>query len=424
MIDYSRAVATRPQTRLKDLADAVDRDEVVGEIIGLLREQITGYARLPEALLASQIRDIVRSNIDLCFAWFAEGREPGADQLAAFGLSAQQRAMEGMPLEDLLHAYRVGAQAAWRALRAHSEPSDADELLEAAEIVMQYMDWVSAGVAQAYLKEREYVASEGERRLRALLDALLDDAPLDEGVKATAKEIGLPLDTMYQAFALWLRTDNPLDSSRAAAGIRDQGILALTEADRIVGLAPAGREDRLRLSTAVLTITAQPYPRGDALRVALTEVRLADDLARRLNLRGEVSLRDLTLERLLAHRRGVGDELCRGTLDVLDDETLLKTLQAYVAADTDRQTAAKALHVHPNTVDYRLRRVERLTGLNLRTTRHLALLVLALRHHDLWRRDHETDDAPAGTDARASVGLQRGPCRPQPGTRNRLHASG
>ena len=392
-------MATRPRTRLQDLADAVDRDEVVGEIIGLLREQITGYARLPEALLASQIRDVVRSNIDLCFAWFAEGRAPGEDELTAFGLSAQQRAMEGMPLEDLLHAYRVGAQAAWRALRAGSTPSDADELLEAAEIVMQYMDWVSAGVAQAYLKEREYVASEGERRLRALLEALLTDAPLDEAAQATAKQIDLPLDTVYQAFALWLQTDNPLDSSRAAASIRDQGILALTEADRIVGLVPAGHEDRLRVSSAVLRITAQPVAKGNALRVALTEIRMADDLARRLQLRGELSLRDLTLERLLAHRRGVGDELCRGTLDVLDDDeqqTLLRTLQEYIAADTDRQTTAKALHIHPNTVDYRLRRAERLTGLNLRTTRDLVMLVLALRHHDLWRRDHDPGDLSHG----------------------------
>ena len=180
---------------------------------------------------------------------------------------------------------------------------------------MQYMDWVSAGVAQAYLKEREYVASEGERRLRALLEALLDRRTARRGRQATAKQIDLPLDTVYQAFALWLQTDNPLDSSRAAASIRDQGILALTEADRIVGLVPAGHEDRLRVSSAVLRITAQPVAKGNALRVALTEIRMADDLARRLQLRGELSLRDLTLERLLAHRRGVGDELCRGTLD-------------------------------------------------------------------------------------------------------------
>ena len=216
------------------------------------------------------------------------------------------------------------------------------------------------------------LASEGERRLRALLEALLTDAPLDEAAQATAKQIDLPLDTVYQAFALWLQTDNPLDSSRAAASIRDQGILALTEADRIVGLVPAGHEDRLRVSSAVLRITAQPVAKGNALRVALTEIRMADDLARRLQLRGELSLRDLTLERLLAHRRGVGDELCRGTLDVLDDDeqqTLLRTLQEYIAADTDRQTTAKALHIHPNTVDYGLRRAERLTGLNLRTTR-------------------------------------------------------
>ena len=190
-----------------------------------------------------------------------------------------------------------------------------------------------------------------------------------------------------------------MDSSRAAASIREQGILALTEADRIVGLVPTGREDRLHVSTAVLTITAEPVLPGGALRVALREIRLGDDLARRLHLKGEMSLRDLTLERLLAHRQGVGDELCRETLDLLDDDaqqTLLRTLQTYIAADGDRQTTAKALYIHPNTVDYRLRRAERLTGLNLATTRDLVMLVLALRHHDLWRRDHGPGDPSDG----------------------------
>jgi DNA-binding PucR family transcriptional regulator len=41
-------------------------------------------------------------------------------------------------------------------------------------------------------------------------------------------------------------------------------------------------------------------------------------------------------------------------------------------------TAARQLHVHKNTLGYRLRRVEQLLGVNLRTPRDVAAVQLAL----------------------------------------------
>ena len=46
--------------------------------------------------------------------------------------------------------------------------------------------------------------------------------------------------------------------------------------------------------------------------------------------------------------------------------------------DTHLHTLAAALHVHPNTLDYRLRRIVELTGLDPSTTRGLQLLGAAL----------------------------------------------
>ena len=44
---------------------------------------------------------------------------------------------------------------------------------------------------------------------------------------------------------------------------------------------------------------------------------------------------------------------------------LLETLEIFLDCQLDRRTAAERLHVHPNTLDYRLRRAEELTGLRL-----------------------------------------------------------
>ena len=54
-----------------------------------------------------------------------------------------------------------------------------------------------------------------------------------------------------------------------------------------------------------------------------------------------------------------------GLLDpLLGNPDLLRTLKAYLDTGLDRRRTAELLHVHPNTVDYRLRRAVALTGLD------------------------------------------------------------
>src|SRR6266571_3938845 len=61
-----------------------------------------------------------------------------------------------------------------------------------------------------------------------------------------------------------------------------------------------------------------------------------------------------------------------------EHEELLRTLRAFVAHHYDRAATSEALHVHRNTLAYRLRRIERLTGLDLASARDLACVYLAL----------------------------------------------
>ncbi len=67
-------------------------------------------------------------------------------------------------------------------------------------------------------------------------------------------------------------------------------------------------------------------------------------------------------------------------LDPLRDHPqLLETLAAYLAAEQNVNTAAEALHVHPNSLRYRLGRVEELLGRSLRSPATMADLYVALR---------------------------------------------
>ena len=58
---------------------------------------------------------------------------------------------------------------------------------------------------------------------------------------------------------------------------------------------------------------------------------------------------------------------------------LLEALVEYFARDMDVNATAEAMHVHPNTLRYRLGRVEKLLGRSLRRPATIAELTLALQ---------------------------------------------
>jgi sugar diacid utilization regulator len=93
---------------------------------------------------------------------------------------------------------------------------------------------------------------------------------------------------------------------------------------------------------------------------------------------GGYQLRDVLLEYQLTRPSDAQSDLAR-LLDPLDrNPDLPLTLEVYLGHDLDRRKTAAALHVHPNTLDYRLRRIVELTGLDPSTTRGLQLLGAAL----------------------------------------------
>src|SRR4051812_23209316 len=92
----------------------VDRDRLAAIMLDTFRAEIPGYARLPASALRGQVVHVIRQNVDLCLDWVAGGGAPDPARFEDFRESAKNRASEGMPLEDLLRAYRVGGTAAWR----------------------------------------------------------------------------------------------------------------------------------------------------------------------------------------------------------------------------------------------------------------------------------------------------------------------
>jgi len=358
----------------------LDFPAITQRMLASFSASINGYRRLPRELLEGNIGEIIEHNLEVFRTTTLAGREPASVELEPFRVSARTRAAEGMPLEDLLHAYRLGGRLAWQAVVEAAEPEEQGGLLLGAEILMRYIDLVSATVAQAYLDARQHAVSEEERRLRALLAALCEaEGAASADAAGLAALAGFPLAPSYRAFALTVGEEGAIRHGQLAAELRGRGILALTDGERGSGLLAEGQE--LHPPAGALCAVEPAAPRG-ALSADLERVRLVVDLGRRLGLDGELSAGEVALELLLAGGPDAAEHLEARVFAPLSGEAgrraaLQETLAAFLDAGADRRTTAASLHVHPNTLDYRLRRIEELTGLRLAVPRDLATLVLA-----------------------------------------------
>ena len=392
MPDDNRTSATLAVTDHKLLArivDRVDPADVAHEMIGHFRREIAGYRRLPDSVLHGQIFEVSRSNVELFFRSVSEGAEPTAAELMAFRESARNRAAEGMPLEDLLHAYRLGGRLGWRAIANAAEGVEEQRaLLGGAELLMRYVDQVSAAVAQTYLDERQHLVSEEERRLRDLAEALLQDRPLSTSLKDAARRIDFPIEDRYRAFVHTVPGAPTHTHGQVAAALRMRGVLALTEGDRVAGFAPSATDPGALVEAGALVAVGEPAPRAD-LSDELDDMRVLVELGRRTNRVGLLAPEQFVPELLLARSPRVAGLAIRRALDPIELYTdprsadLMKTLCTFVESGLDRRRAAAELHVHPNTLDYRLQKISQLTGLELGRPDDLTLVVLALKQRAL-----------------------------------------
>lgn len=264
-------------------------------------------------------------------------------------------------------------------------------------------------VALELLKQRH--RTEVEERLSGDLigDLLRHGGPQQpQGVLDRAAALGHDLTGPYHVAVLALDPPGPAvrlaELVRAAAG--GHPLIGPHEDTQVI-LLPAAPDpgDVLRgvighleqvLHGRTPTIAVGPVAGGLAEHAAAYRVaRGALMLRRATQPGGLVDVRELGLAALLLEN-GTPETLrrfARSLLkplvanDALRSGDLLPTLRAWLAEGCSTQAAARTLVVHPNTVSYRLARIEQLTGRSLRGADTRLDLQLALTVRDIVRLD-------------------------------------
>ncbi|UOY00149.1 PucR family transcriptional regulator [Blastococcus sp. PRF04-17] len=307
----------------------------------------------------------------------------------------RKRAAQGVPLEAVLRAYRLGGQVTWEALLqvARSGSHEHDTLLlEVAGSVWRTNDVECAAVAEGYREEQRRLAGVDEAARQQVLDGLLDGRGDDPAFVRTASELlAVPLDgRLVAVVALPDPEGGPaLDAPNAALLKRGVRSVWGTRGDAQVGIVAVAAAPGCDVMAWLRTAATGPVGVSAVVEGAAavgSAYRLADTAARTLPVgsRRVVSIDDRLPEALLSNSPEISSRLVGqslgGLLDLPSDEreVLLDTLAAFLASDGSPTRAADELYCHRNTVMHRLRRIESVTGRKLTDPRSRLLWQLAL----------------------------------------------
>jgi hypothetical protein len=315
------------------------------------------------------------------------GDRPAGETAEVWRRLGEAEFQAGRSLDALRAAWRTGTRAAWRGAAdlAAEAGVPTGTVIALAEAIFVFTDELATDVVEGYLRMQSDQAGELERRRRRLATLLLDPEGGDPETVAHAAELARwPLPRTLAVLAL--DADGPGDVPRRL----DVDALVAADAGGAVLVLPdpegPARDAVLRRAldgrAAALGPTVAPREAPRSLRWA----RLGLDLVRRGALPSERPTRtaDHLASIVLLQDEGMARALVDAALGpiealpALERERLLRTLGAWLSYQRHTPRIAAELHVHPQTVRYRIAKLRELLGERIETPDGRFELELAL----------------------------------------------
>jgi hypothetical protein len=360
------------------------------EIVAELSRGVPDYARPLEGPFGKALRTGVEEALGR-FTTMVENpdADPEAGREAYLNLGrGEMRA--GRSMDALLAAYRLGARVAWRRLAAAGERAGLEPhtLYALAEAIFAYIDELSAESIEGYAREQAAAAGALQRRRQRLAAMLVQEPPATPAaVEAAAANAAWRLPRSLAALVVDAEGSGE-QADRLALRLGPEA-LVVHVAPFIVALVPAaGRRSELEAAVRGRRAALGPAVNWQEAGVSFAWARELLRLARDGGIEDSGGL-------LLAERHklslllGIDRRLARDVADTalapleaeteLSRERLGSTLDAWLRHRGRTEVVAKALHVHPQTVRYRLARLRELFGARLDDPDARFELELALR---------------------------------------------
>ncbi|MGI5373238.1 PucR family transcriptional regulator [Streptomyces sp. CA-251387] len=366
-------------------AMAAQQSHVGGRLHADLAEHMPSYRAIPRELLDQ----IWHRHFRRALTVLREGTVPAPEDFDEADV-ARDRAARGVPLSDGLRAFRRALSAIRDLFLAEASERGLDPglVVDRTTCLWELADVASLQIAAVHRQaEVASALSDARRRadfLRGLLYGTLSAAEIHSG----AALYGLDLSRPYRAITAV--PDGDLGPERLERSLespsRRNGRRALLT---VLGEAVAGVVEA-KPETGDLEVTAGLGPPTD-LATAHRSFRAAGrllDAARAYGLRGVYDLGDLSWRVAVVAEPELAELLLDRCLRPLEAEgefgaLVEESVRAYLEKGRHIREVARSAHVHVNTVRYRLRRFEELTGMSLDAADTVVELSWALAAREL-----------------------------------------
>ncbi|KXX60422.1 hypothetical protein AZG88_37530 [Rhodococcus sp. LB1] len=361
------------------LLDEVEVDQLAAELTVRIRAAIPSYNGLPYG----EHQKTVREHLSLLVHNVAAG-EPPPKVLRMTSAAARRRAHYGMPVYDVLGAFGVVSAGLWDALRLKYS-GDESLLVGLVSLLGEWNQTMSQAVVDAYVHESGS-RFERERRLRGRLFAILSGSEIGQELDDVLSQLAFDLRRPFSVLC-WRREPWSLEdieflqrSGRRLTGIchvgtvHEQTVLVAQDVDldelatRVLEVIGTGGSLGLGLARAG----------GDGVLASLTEAQAAHRFAL-LQQVPIVAFADRWLECTLLDSRQMLSPLVERPMACAHRmPDLAAAVETFANSGFTHVAAAKSLHLHPNSVAYRLNRWHELTGLDPRRFTDLTLSLVAI----------------------------------------------
>ncbi|MEU0030556.1 helix-turn-helix domain-containing protein [Streptomyces sp. NPDC006335] len=376
-----------------DLAELLRADlpEVADEVEEEVRRQVPEYARPADGTYHEHLRAGVVQALTLFVDHIADPRRRGDEIAATYYELGRGEALEGRSLDALQSALRIGGLHAWRRMGRTAEELGLDSAVMSAlgELAFRTVHEVAEAAAAGYAEARSHNADELERRRRRLLDLLLGEGPVaPAAVQDLAHGARWSVPRQVAVVALAATPDQrdedwPLAAAGALVDMESRPPrMLIPDPDGSARFGGRAFSLALRGRPAAIGPTVPLAEAAQSLRWATRALGLMGRGI--LPRQGVVRCADHLSTLLLHSDEPMLDQLRGRALAPLDTvsegqrERLAETLLAWLLSGSNVPDVAARLHVHPQTVRYRLRQLEKVFGDALHDPASRLDLILAL----------------------------------------------
>ncbi|GAA4054175.1 MULTISPECIES: helix-turn-helix domain-containing protein [Actinomadura] len=365
------------------------------EIITGLRRNIPEYARTLDGAHAQVLRAHVETHVAAFVDLIADpSTVPEAHDEAARRLGRLE-AHEGRSMDCLQAAFRIGGQVAWRRIMREVPRYDlpAPVMARLADVMFGYIDRLAALAMEGYVQATESPAAMADKRRRELLRLVLEGPSVPASVireKAQAAGWTVPEEVVLVAVR---------PRARCVRAALDGDVLADVDGPAPHLLVPGPfSEDRLAMLRAALPdqriavgLPVAPPRAADSLRwarqaLALSARGVIDDGPAILCENHLVTLW-LLVDVPLLHQLARRELAPMAGLTSAQRDRLTETLLVWLVNRGTASELGDRLHIHPQTVRYRLRQLDQLFGDRLRDPECRFGIEVVLRAMRLWPAD-------------------------------------